>query len=73
MRCCTGCTRRDKDNLVVPCIACLHYSTLLSNPASAISAARSNALALFFVSIHSLMGTESATIPHPPAHVTCRL
>jgi hypothetical protein len=41
------------------------YSTLLSNPASAISAARNKALALFCVSIHSLFGTESATIPAP--------
>jgi len=40
-------------------------SSLLFRPAWAISAARSSARALFWVSIHSLFGTESATMPAP--------
>src|SRR3989338_2265574 len=41
------------------------YSRPLSSPASTISAARNTARALFCVSIHSLSGTESATMPAP--------
>src|SRR5262245_9331707 len=39
------------------------HSSLESSPALAISAARSSARALMFVSFHSLSGTESATMP----------
>ena len=41
------------------------YSMVGSNPAWTSSAARSTARALFWVSIHSFSGTESATMPAP--------